>query len=394
MRVKHLTDRLSHVRSLGPLPVEVSTSAIDGNISRLAEIERKFISVPACDGLLSVQQDSILEAAATNLTAEATYVGCQQDPSTNLSAGPVLNADFQPTVNTGICIQSNSDSSTPFRPQQTSYNTDNSVAPPLAPVSTTPFIFSVFNKFTHTVEGLLRELPVVDGLEVKTLLDFFRKVIKIRTLCPISERALFEVIYPNCREPLCARVSVALNSNLTFAQFHGDVLRFPIPKRLFEKLKQDVFGRLQREDESFPSYVNSVEDAAVVLQLPVSEKEIVSNIVEGLSPAQRSRFVFQLPPDNLGALDRLCVCDQNILFSDELRSKDTVPSSSVPPVQSTSDSDPPTPSFSSSHARNSVSRTNTCFYCKKAGHIKKDCPKWRASSRQHQAAPHSSGNSL
>jgi hypothetical protein len=54
----------------------------------------------------------------------------------------------------------------------------------------------------------------------------------------------------------------------------------------------------------------------------------------------------------------------------------------------------PTPSFSSSLARNSVSRTNKCFYCKKAGHIKKDSPKWRASSRQHQATPNSSGNSL
>jgi hypothetical protein len=96
-----------------------------------------------------------------------------------------------------------------------------------------------------------------------------------------------------------------------------------------------MFGRLQREDESFSTYVNSIKDAAVVLQLPVSEKEIVSNIVEGLSPTQRSRFVFQLPPDNLGALDRLCVYDQNIFFSDKLRSKDTVPSSSVPPVQST-----------------------------------------------------------
>jgi hypothetical protein len=43
------------VRSLGPLSAEVSTSAIDGHISRLVEIERKFISVPACDDLLSVQ---------------------------------------------------------------------------------------------------------------------------------------------------------------------------------------------------------------------------------------------------------------------------------------------------------------------------------------------------
>jgi hypothetical protein len=79
-----------------------------------------------------VQQDSIPETAATNLTAEATDVGRQLDSSANLTAGPMLNAGFQTTESTGICILSNSDSSTPFRPQQTSYNTDTSVAPPLA----------------------------------------------------------------------------------------------------------------------------------------------------------------------------------------------------------------------------------------------------------------------
>jgi hypothetical protein len=170
-------------------------------------------------------------------------------------------------------------------------------------------------------------------------------VSKIRTLCPVSDRALFEVIYPYCREPLCARVSVALHSNLTFAQFHGDVLRIFIPKRLFEKLKQDMFGCLQREDESLSSYVYSVKDAAEVLQLLVPQNEIVCYIIEGLSPTQRSLFVFKLPPDNLGASDRLCVYDQNILFSDSLWSKDTVPTSSLLPLQSTSNSHRPTPAF-------------------------------------------------
>jgi hypothetical protein len=62
-----------------------------------------------------------------------------------------------------------------------------------------------------------------------------------------------------------------------------------------------MFGRLRREDESFSSYVNSVEDTAVVLQLPVSENEIVSSIVESLSRTKRSRFVFQFTHENLEA---------------------------------------------------------------------------------------------
>jgi hypothetical protein len=43
---------------------------------------------------------------------------------------------------------------------------------------------------------------------------------------------------------------------------------------------KDSFGCHQREDKLF-SYVNSVKDAVLVLQLLVSENETVSNIVEG-----------------------------------------------------------------------------------------------------------------
>jgi hypothetical protein len=102
----------------------------------------------------------------------------------------------------------------------------------------------------------LHELPVVDGLDLKALLEFLRKVINIRTLFPMSDRALFEVIYPFCREP----------SDCGFT-FPFDFRAIPLgctsifySQMLFEKLKQDMFWRLQREDESFSSYVNSVKD--------------------------------------------------------------------------------------------------------------------------------------
>jgi hypothetical protein len=40
---------------------------------------------------------------------------------------------------------------------------------------------------------------------VKDFLDFLMVVIRIRTLFPMSDLALFEIIYRYCREPLSAR---------------------------------------------------------------------------------------------------------------------------------------------------------------------------------------------
>jgi hypothetical protein len=103
-RVKHLTDRLSHVRSLGPLPAEVSVSATEEHTAHLTQIKCKVFNMPGCDDLFSVQQDFIPGAAATNLRVEGTDVGYQMDFSVNLMAGPVWNAGLQHTVCTGTCI--------------------------------------------------------------------------------------------------------------------------------------------------------------------------------------------------------------------------------------------------------------------------------------------------
>jgi hypothetical protein len=102
MRVKHVTYRLSHIRSLCPLPAEVPVSAIEEHIARLAEIERKVISMPGCDYVLNVQQDSIPGAAATTLTAEGTDIGRHEDFLANLTSGPMLNAGLHHTVSTGV----------------------------------------------------------------------------------------------------------------------------------------------------------------------------------------------------------------------------------------------------------------------------------------------------
>jgi hypothetical protein len=57
---------------------------------------------------------------------------------------------------------------------------------------------------------------------------------------------------------------------------------------MFDSLRQELFGRLQREDETLAEYVESIIEVAAVLKLSLSEVEVVANITDGLSSSQRS----------------------------------------------------------------------------------------------------------
>jgi hypothetical protein len=112
---------------------------------------------------------------------------------------------------------------------------------------------------------------------------------------------------------------LALISGFSFDQFHSDVLRFFVPRRLFSSLKQHLLCLLQRADESFLAYIFSIREAALLLKFPVSEKEIIDNILDGLTPAQRSRFGFQVPPSSWADINSQCMTNRNISLADSNR---------------------------------------------------------------------------
>jgi hypothetical protein len=54
------------------------------------------------------------------------------------------------------------------------------------------------------MEGLLREIPVTNGLEINQLLAFLQKVLQLREHFPLQDRDFVQVIYSLCAEPLSA----------------------------------------------------------------------------------------------------------------------------------------------------------------------------------------------
>jgi hypothetical protein len=194
----------------------------------------------------------------------------------------------------------------------------------------------------------------------------------------LTDSQLLELMFPHCQEALASKVVVALQEGWTFERFHRDMLDSFIPRRLFEKLRRERYESLQREEEPFAMYINSIKATAVVLRLPVSEREVVNNIVEGLAPAQHSRFVFQKLPTSFGELDRLAVLDQNFVFADHLRQ------SELRNTESLGRSDARIQGEygkrrASSHQQNgwSVRKVKRCFHCQQLEHVQRDCPRLR-----------------
>ena len=181
-----------------------------------------------------------------------------------------------------------------------------------------------YGKVPHPVDRELRELPTVSGLDVEPLLQFLLKVRKLRDTFNVADRPLLELIHTFCKSPLRERVIEALRTSVDFDRFHEDVIQYVVPRRRFEQLCQDMFGRLQREEESLSAYAESIKDAATVL-LALSETEVVAVIMDGLSPSQRSRLVFQKLPVTFRELDQLGTYEYNIRVADRARGQE-VPS--------------------------------------------------------------------
>jgi hypothetical protein len=138
--------------------------------------------------------------------------------------------------------------------------------------------------------------------------------------------------------------------------------------------------------------VNQIKEAAAVLLLPVSEADIVESIIEGLHPAQWSRFVFQSLPRSFSDLDCMCVVDQNLFSVASMSRAPThvqVEQIAGVPVVATL----PSRRHDFTHAeRRRDSRSMQCYYFSRVGHRKLECRLWLSCSVASNPRPQSTGD--
>jgi len=178
------------------------------------------------------------------------------------------------------------------------------------------FTSNHFQKLSHPLSSLLKELPTVDGNNAQALCEFLSKVIQISKVGQFKVPILYELLYPYCRGILLECLGQALTNGESFDLFHARLLQRFIPRRQLDQLKFKMYERLQEEGEPLDVYVNAIKDAALVLRINDSEAEMVARIVEGFTSNQSNRLTFQSPPSTFEQLEQLAAVDRNIYFAD------------------------------------------------------------------------------
>jgi hypothetical protein len=149
------------------------------------------------------------------------------------------------------------------------------------------------------------------------LWDFLLKILRIQQFGLFSEPFIYEVLYPYCQGELLILLSNALTTGESFDSLHARLLQHFITTRQLSQLRTENYENVHDEGESLANYIQTIKDATLVLRITETETEVVSRILEGLTPTQRARFVFQAPPNNFKKLEQLAVVDRNIPYSDE-----------------------------------------------------------------------------
>ncbi|KAG8295317.1 hypothetical protein J6590_082531 [Homalodisca vitripennis] len=176
------------------------------------------------------------------------------------------------------------------------------------------------HKLPNPLTPLLQRLPTVDGLDTEDLLRFLSEILRLHDLPGLQGASFLHVISPFCRPPLGDCLVRVLQRGGTLDDFHREALDFFVPGPLRERLRVEKFFRPQGNGESLAKFVAEVRDTDRVLRLDIPESTVVTTILEGLNPEERSRLVYAGRPSTFSELDRLCIASRSVQFADRFDS--------------------------------------------------------------------------
>ncbi|KAG8331612.1 hypothetical protein J6590_037073 [Homalodisca vitripennis] len=140
--------------------------------------------------------------------------------------------------------------------------------------------------------------------------------------------------------------------------------------RVFTLCGPGVFLRLVGNEESLSKFVAEVRDTGRVLRLDIPESTVVTTILEGLNPEERSRLVFAGRPSTFSELDRLCIASRSVQFADRKRLERNIHSSIQPSRAVTAVHNPAAGPHHSGGLRLPI-----CYACGERGHTRRECPR-------------------
>jgi hypothetical protein len=130
---------------------------------------------------------------------------------------------------------------------------------------------------------------------------------------------MLELLHSYCRDSLLTHLKEAVVNHVNFEQFHPTLLENFIPSRRRAQLRFERYERLQADNEPLSTSINFVREAALILRIQESEGQVVAKIIEGLTQAQKVRFVFEARRTIFADLERLVVPDRNLACAEQFK---------------------------------------------------------------------------
>jgi hypothetical protein len=228
---------------------------------------------------------------------------------------------------------------------------------------------ALFQKLTNPLSTLIKDVPVVEGNNIPSLLQFLLKANTIIEVGRISGPTIYELLYPCCRGELLSCLRQSLARGDSFDQFHEKVLHSFVPSRVLSRLRLDMYERVQKSGETLANYIQAVRDAAFVLRIKQSEAQVVARIVDGFSPTQLVRCIFHNIPESFEQLEQMMIKDRNSQCGEQCRGGGDSSSGVESDVPGSSEGFSPHRVNKAPHS----GKLLKCYRCDKPGHMQRNC---------------------
>jgi hypothetical protein len=209
-------------------------------------------------------------------------------------------------------------------PVQTPEQQTNSQSESVIPVGSSLFMPHLFQQLPQPFSQSLKELPIIDGRDVNSLLDFLLRLIRMNQVSQIMTPGYYKILYPYCRGEVLQILSQVKTTGVSFDVLLEQLLSRFILTRQLSQLRVERYERVQGMHESLAQYVQDIREAALLLRIAETETQMVQRIVDGFNPSQLTRSVFQSLLPNINDLEQLIVLDRNRRFADQMREQGVV----------------------------------------------------------------------